>query len=186
MQLGFIVTARSRENCPGLVVQVQALSQDSAPATVPVARAHLCCPLQQRSGHRGELQRGGKLVNTAWCFEASRKRAEQRGINRGALEDWEGPERGGFGGASSGRGALTARTVPLSGEDKEAWPEGLGSGSDRDQPREPIPSGTRPASIASPSQPGCLPGHPAHGPAHFEAPAAAEGCFLCLLFADDP
>lgn len=77
MQLVFIVTARSGEHCLGWVVQVQALSQDSAPATVPVARAHLCCPLQQRGQHQGGLQPGEMLVNTAWWFEASRKRVEQ-------------------------------------------------------------------------------------------------------------
>lgn len=66
MQLGFIIAAGSGEHCLGLVVQVQALSQDCAPATVPVAWEHLCCPLQQRGRHQGELQRGEKLVNTAW------------------------------------------------------------------------------------------------------------------------
>lgn len=33
----------------------------------------------------------------------SRERAEQRDINQGVLEDWEGSERGGFGGGSSGQ-----------------------------------------------------------------------------------
>lgn len=61
-------------------------------------------PLQSPAAKRsasGGLQPGEKLVNTAWWFEASRKRVEQWCINRGASEDWEGAERAGFGGTSS-------------------------------------------------------------------------------------
>lgn len=40
--------------------------QGSAPATVLVTWTHLCCSLQQRQYHGGELQRVEKLVNSAW------------------------------------------------------------------------------------------------------------------------
>lgn len=55
-----------------------------------------------------------------------------------------------------------------------------GAGSGRRQPKEPSPSGS-PASLNS--QPGCLPGRPAHGPAHFEALVLQRGAFSgsCLL-----
>lgn len=78
-----------------------------------------------------------------------RERAEQWDINRRGLEDWEAPERGRFGGSSSGRGTWrsTLARSSLYWEDKAGWPEGLGAGGSgqRQHGRSPAPAGALPA-----------------------------------------